>query len=54
MEDPAAMTQTILDAVHECGVRAIVSKGWSKLGTGVEDPNVLFLGDCPHGRISRQ
>ncbi|KAH6670033.1 glycosyltransferase family 1 protein [Halenospora varia] len=48
MEDPAAMTQTILDAVHECGVRAIVSKGWSKLGTGVEDPNVLFLGDCPH------
>jgi UDP:flavonoid glycosyltransferase YjiC (YdhE family) len=50
MENPENMTRTILDAVHETGVRAIVSKGWSKLGTGVRDPNVFFLDDCPHGK----
>jgi UDP:flavonoid glycosyltransferase YjiC (YdhE family) len=49
MENAAQMTQTIVEAVHECGVRAIVSKGWSKLGTGVEDDSILFIDDCPHG-----
>jgi UDP:flavonoid glycosyltransferase YjiC (YdhE family) len=49
MENAAQMTQTIVDAVHECGVRAIVSKGWSKLGTGVENDKILFIDDCPHG-----
>ncbi len=44
------MTRIILDAVRECGVRAIVSEGWSKLGTGVSHhEDVLFIGDCPHG-----
>ncbi|PMD56672.1 glycosyltransferase family 1 protein [Hyaloscypha bicolor E] len=49
MEDPHQMTRIILDAVRICGVRAIVSKGWSKLGSGVEHhEDVLFIGDCPH------
>ena len=37
----------ILDAVRATGVRALVSKGWSNLG-GIEDDNVLYIGDCPH------
>ncbi|KAK8906641.1 hypothetical protein QC760_005224 [Botrytis cinerea] len=48
MEDAAKMTDIILEAIRACGVRAIVSKGWSKLGTNRSDPNVLFIGDCPH------
>ncbi|KAL3421955.1 glycosyltransferase family 1 protein (sterol glucosyltransferase) [Phlyctema vagabunda] len=48
MQDPGKMTKVIMDAVRSSGVRAIVSKGWSKLGTGVSDENILFLGDCPH------
>ncbi|KAF7893783.1 hypothetical protein EAF00_007297 [Botryotinia globosa] len=48
MEDPNAMTATIMAAVQNCGVRAIVSKGWSKLGQEVENENVLFIDDCPH------
>jgi sterol 3beta-glucosyltransferase len=49
MDDPSAITQTIIAAVRECGVRAIVSRGWSKLGNGFEDDNILFIDDCPHG-----
>ena len=50
MDDPEKMTAMLLDAVRACGVRAIISRGWSKLGAGQHDPNVLFLGDCPHGK----
>lgn len=51
MEDAHEMTRIILDAVRTCGVRAIVSEGWSNLGSGVSDDHddVLFIGDCPHG-----
>ncbi|KAH7378899.1 hypothetical protein BKA64DRAFT_736571 [Cadophora sp. MPI-SDFR-AT-0126] len=49
MEDVTKMTQIILDAVRLCGVRAIVSEGWSKLGSGIgSSEDVLFIGDCPH------
>ncbi|KAH7416725.1 glycosyltransferase family 1 protein [Cadophora sp. MPI-SDFR-AT-0126] len=48
MDDAEKMTSILLAAVRACGVRAIISRGWSKLGTGAHDPNVLFLGDCPH------
>ncbi|KAF7939331.1 uncharacterized protein EAE97_007411 [Botrytis byssoidea] len=48
MEDSKVMTATIMAAVQNCGVRAIVSKGWSKLGQEVENENVLFIDDCPH------
>jgi UDP:flavonoid glycosyltransferase YjiC (YdhE family) len=37
----------VVEAVQKTGVRAIISRGWSKLG-GIEHPNVLYLGDCPH------
>ncbi len=55
MDNAEKMTQTIIDAVHSCGVRAIVSEGWSKLGEGVEShPDILFIGDCPHGILDVQ
>ncbi|PQE27773.1 sterol glucosyltransferase protein [Rutstroemia sp. NJR-2017a BVV2] len=48
MDDAAKMTDILLGAVRASGVRAIISRGWSKLGTGQSDPNVLFIDDCPH------
>lgn len=51
MDDSTAMTNIILEAVSRCGVRAIVSRGWSKLGNDCQDKNVLFIGDCPHGML---
>ncbi|KAI7489248.1 UDP-Glycosyltransferase/glycogen phosphorylase [Hortaea werneckii] len=49
LNDPAAMTEKILAAVEEAGVRAIVSRGWSNLGEGRDSSeNVFWLGDCPH------
>ncbi|APA15868.1 hypothetical protein sscle_15g106380 [Sclerotinia sclerotiorum 1980 UF-70] len=54
MENPEKMTAMILDAVRDCGIRAIVSKGWSKLGQGIEDENILFIDDCPHEWLFKQ
>ena len=43
------MTRMILEAVRSLGVRAVVSRGWSKLGEASSDDNqVFYLGDCPH------
>ena len=41
------MSSIILEAVRRCGIRAIISRGWSKLG-GPEFEYVFYLGDCPH------
>ena len=51
MKNPQQMTETILCSIREAGVRAIVSKGWSKLGAGYSDENVIFIDDCPHGEL---
>ncbi|KAM0550288.1 hypothetical protein ACHAPJ_008958 [Fusarium lateritium] len=49
IDDPEKLTATIMDAVHATGTRAIVSRGWSKLGGDSKgDDQVFFLGDCPH------
>ncbi|KAF7717345.1 Sterol 3-beta-glucosyltransferase [Penicillium ucsense] len=48
VEDPQKLINTVLEAVSRAGVRAIVSKGWSELA-GPPDPNVFYIGDCPHG-----
>lgn len=49
LEDPERITKVILEAVQNSGVRAIVSKGWSKLGSnGETHKDVIFIGDCPH------
>ena len=56
IEDPVAMTQMILGAVRTLGVRAIISRGWSKLGgeDAVSDDQVFYLGDCPHEWLFQQ
>ncbi|KAJ6015229.1 hypothetical protein N7540_009820 [Penicillium herquei] len=48
IEDPTAMTNIILQAVKSLGVRAIISRGWSKIGEAESDDEVFYLGDCPH------
>ncbi|KAG9019159.1 hypothetical protein FRB90_005732 [Tulasnella sp. 427] len=49
VEDAAAMTQTIFDAVKLANVRAIVSAGWGGLG-GKDVPSDIFIltGSVPH------
>lgn len=47
LDDPAKMLSIILDAVRACGVRAIISKGWSDLD-GDAGENIYHVGDCPH------
>ncbi|KAI3581743.1 hypothetical protein IWW34DRAFT_907973 [Fusarium oxysporum f. sp. albedinis] len=48
MDDSARMTDLILTALRRCGVRAIISRGWAKLGEGSSDENAIFIDDCPH------
>lgn len=50
VDDPDAMTKTILEAVKKTGHRALVSKGWGGMGAdelGVPE-GVFMLGNCPH------
>lgn len=50
MENADEMTRNIVEAVRITGVRAIVSRGWSKLGLNNDNhPGILFIDDCPHG-----
>ncbi|TPX54732.1 undecaprenyldiphospho-muramoylpentapeptide beta-N-acetylglucosaminyltransferase [Powellomyces hirtus] len=53
--DSTKLTATILEAVRISGVRALISKGWAGLGNTSsgspkveENPNIYFIGDCPH------
>ncbi|EHA54186.1 glycosyltransferase family 28 domain-containing protein [Pyricularia oryzae 70-15] len=49
LEDPARLTDVILEATRRCGVRVIISRGWSKLGgDSPSNQHVFYLGDCPH------
>ncbi len=48
IEDPEEMTSILLSAVRQSGARAIISRGWSKLGGPENLPDVFYLGDCPH------
>lgn len=54
IDDPEKLTKILLDAIEALGVRAIISKGWSNLGAALEghSKDVIFLGDCPHGKSS--
>lgn len=50
LENPARLTDVILEATRRCGVRVIISRGWSKLGgDSPSNQHVFYLGDCPHG-----
>lgn len=49
LADPERMTAAIIGAVEALGIRAIVSKGWSNLGSSSEHHGkIMFIGDCPH------
>ena len=49
VDDPVKLTATLVQAVRQAGCRAIISRGWSKLGTDQPpSPDILWLGDCPH------
>lgn len=49
IDEPEAMTRLLLEAVQNVGVRALISRGWSKLGHGEEySDQVMYLDDCPH------
>lgn len=47
LDDSVAMSSLILEAVSACGLRAVISRGWSRLD-GPARPDVFWLGDCPH------
>ncbi|EXA30688.1 hypothetical protein FOVG_17953 [Fusarium oxysporum f. sp. pisi HDV247] len=49
IDDPQRLTNIILEATKKCGVRVIISRGWSKLGgDSSSTDSVFYLGDCPH------
>jgi len=49
VDDPVKLTATLVQAVREVGCRAIISRGWSKLGADQPpSSDILWLGDCPH------
>lgn len=48
IDDPAALTTLIYDAIKIAGVRAIVSKGWSGLGSTNNPDSVYLAGNIPH------
>ncbi|KAK0710025.1 UDP-glucose,sterol transferase [Lasiosphaeria miniovina] len=49
LDDPARLYRVIIEAAKRCRVRAIVSRGWSKLGgDACNTVDVFHLGDCPH------
>lgn len=57
IDNPEELTNILIEAVRACGTRVIISRGWSKLGSGLSEhanPDILFLGDCPHGEMDIQ
>jgi len=52
IDDPEQLNAVLVEAVRSVGVRAVISKGWSKLGGAVAgttaEGDVFYLGDCPH------
>ncbi|CAE6424567.1 unnamed protein product [Rhizoctonia solani] len=52
VQDPIAMTKTILSAITQANVRAVVSAGWGSLDSSTlrdaQNPNIFILGNVPH------
>jgi UDP:flavonoid glycosyltransferase YjiC (YdhE family) len=47
IDDPAALSAMLIEAIRVTGTRALISRGWSKL-SGSESDQVMFFDDCPH------
>lgn len=55
IDDADKLTAILVDAVKATGVRAIISKGWSRLGANQPaNRNIFYLGDCPHEWLFQQ
>ncbi|XP_014751613.1 sterol 3-beta-glucosyltransferase UGT80A2 isoform X2 [Brachypodium distachyon] len=49
VQDPAKMTETIVQALEMTGQRGIINKGWGGLGTLAEPKDFVYvLDNCPH------
>lgn len=49
VDDPVGLTKIIVEASRNAGVRILLSRGWGKLGEGVDlPPNIHVLGNVPH------
>ncbi|KAH6643326.1 glycosyltransferase family 28 domain-containing protein [Truncatella angustata] len=49
LDDPKRLTNIILEATRICGVRVLISRGWSELGKdSCNSSDVFYLDDCPH------
>ncbi|KAH8587380.1 hypothetical protein B0O99DRAFT_733683 [Bisporella sp. PMI_857] len=49
IDDPDKMTAMILEAIQLTNTRAVISRGWSKLGGANQSgERVFYLEDCPH------
>ncbi|OAR01130.1 hypothetical protein LLEC1_07272 [Akanthomyces lecanii] len=48
VEKPEELTKLLFTAVKQAGVRAIISKGWSKFGGNDVPDNIYLIGNCPH------
>ncbi|CAE6475397.1 unnamed protein product [Rhizoctonia solani] len=52
VQDSIAMTKTILSAIAQANVRAVVSAGWGSLDISTlheaRNPNIFILGNVPH------
>lgn len=48
MENPQKTTELIYEAIARVGCRALISRGWAKLGSSDHPDNVFLLGDVPH------
>ncbi|PYH96612.1 sterol glucosyltransferase [Aspergillus ellipticus CBS 707.79] len=54
IDDPQKLTNILEEAVaRAAGVRAIISRGWSKLG-GASSPHIHYIDDCPHEWLFQQ
>ncbi|TQV90735.1 UDP-glucose,sterol transferase [Cordyceps javanica] len=48
VKKPEELTRLLFAAVKKAGVRAIISKGWSKVGGDHVPDNIYLIGNCPH------
>lgn len=56
LNDPDHVTNLLLEAIRDAGVRAVISSGWADLGRNVvkPSPNVLFIENCPHDWVFKR
>ncbi|KAH6695584.1 glycosyltransferase family 28 domain-containing protein [Plectosphaerella plurivora] len=54
VDDPAALTDLIFNAIRIAGVRVILSKGWGGMGGDNIPENVHLVGNCPHDWLFRR